>query len=139
MQKKLTAAAQLLLAEEGLEEGDAAIVLADDAMLQELNRRYRGLDRPTDVLSFPMLEPPEREMLAAGEGEEIAVGDVYISLERAHEQAAAAGHSWERETLILAIHGLLHLLGYDHDCSGAAAAMQQKEVETLHLVEQHTR
>ncbi len=131
-------AAQILLGGEGLEGGDAAIVLADNNMLQALNLRYRGFDCPTDVLAFPMLEKEDREKLAAGEGGETMIGDVYISLERAHEQASAAGHSWERETLILAIHGLLHLLGHDHDCSGAAAAMQQKEVETLHLVEGHT-
>lgn len=138
LREKLTAAARLLLTEHQLEHGDVAIVLADDVMLQELNRRYRGLDCPTDVLSFPMLEPAGRDRAAAEDHEEVMIGDIYISLERAREQAIAAGHSCEREALILAIHGLLHLLGYDHDSGAAAAAMQQKEVEILNLVEQPT-
>lgn len=136
LQKKLIAAARLLLTEHHLEHGDLAIVLADDGMLRELNRRYRGLDCPTDVLSFSMLEPAGRKKAAAGDHAELVVGDIYISLERAREQAIAEGHSCEREALLLAIHGLLHLLGYDHDSDDAAAAMQRKEGEILNLVEQ---
>lgn len=136
LRAKLIAAAQILLNEHHLEQGDVAIVLTDDAMLLDLNRRYLDLDYPTDVLSFPMLEPgAAREETAPGDSE-VLVGDIYISLQRAREQAGAAGHSWEREVLILAIHGLLHLLGYDHDGGAAAAAMQQKEVEILDLAEQ---
>jgi len=135
LQRKLAAAGRLLLAEHGLEHGEVAVVLADDAFLQDLNLRYRGIDAPTDVLSFPMLDAAEREKAGAEKPGEIIVGDIYISLERAEEQAAAAGHSCERETLLLAIHGMLHLLGYDHDSEAAAAAMRQKEEEILHMVD----
>lgn len=136
LRKKLIAAARLLLAEHQLEHGDLAVVLADDSLLQELNRRYRGLDGPTDVLSFPMLEAAGQEETAAEDPGGVIIGDVYISMERAEEQASAAGHSCEREALLLAIHGLLHLLGYDHESEAAAAAMRQKEEEILNMVEQ---
>lgn len=133
--KKLITAARFLLNEHHLAQGDVAIVLADNDMLRELNRRYRSIDCPTDVLSFPMLEPPDLERNAAGDLEELMVGDIYISMERAREQARTAGHCWEREVLILAVHGLLHLLGYDHGGTAAAVIMQQKEVEIINLVD----
>lgn len=139
LREKLIAAARILLTEHHLEHGNVAIILAGDSMLQELNRNYRGLDYPTDVLSFAMLEPADRERAAAGDHDEVTVGDIYISLDRAHDQAVAAGHSCEREALILAIHGLLHLCGYDHENNAAAASMQQKEVEILNLVERSSR
>lgn len=138
LKERLIAAARLLLSEHHLAHGSVAIVLADNQMLQDLNRRFRALDRPTDVLSFPMLETSDLERAGAGDQEETAeilVGDIYISLEQARAQAADAGHSRERELLILTIHGLLHLLGYEHDSAAGAAAMQQKEVEVLSLVE----
>ena len=134
LQKKLTAAAHHLLVEHHLGRADVTIILADDSMLQELNLRYCRLDCPTDVLSFPMLEGDELEG-AAGEGEGLIIGDIYISLDRACEQAGAAGHSCAHELLVLAVHGLLHLLGYDHDSDAHAAVMEQKEVETLNLLE----
>ncbi|NLA26147.1 MAG: rRNA maturation RNase YbeY [Firmicutes bacterium] len=138
LKDKLITAAHILLKDHHLEQGDLAIVLTDDTMLQELNRCYRGIDSPTDVLSFPMLEPYGGEDVVPGDCEGATVGDIYISLQRVYEQAGSAGHSWEREALILSIHGLLHILGYDHDSSVAADEMQQKEVEVLNLVDQPT-
>ena len=79
-----------------------AVVFADDAMLRELNRRYRGKNRPTDVLSFP------------AEGDE-HLGDIVVSSETTRRQGRRRGHGAAREAKILLIHGFLHLLGYDHD------------------------
>jgi len=86
------------------------IVLADDAALAQLNQQFRGTAGPTDVLSFEAGEQ------LPGAGEEMAgyLGDVVISIDRAREQAEAAGHSLEAELALLAAHGTLHLLGYDH-------------------------
>lgn len=104
----LTNAAEAALAYEGA-EGDITILVVDDAMIHEMNRDYRNVDRPTDVLSFP-----------AAEGETLLsipdafLGDIAISLPRAKEQAAEYGHSLLRELTFLAVHGSLHLLGYDH-------------------------
>lgn len=131
LDEQLTAAARVLLAQYGPENGEVAIILAEDSYLQELNRRFRGLDAPTDVLAFNMLEPAgSKEAEAAGEST-AAVGDIYISLDRARDQAAQAGRPFEREVLILAIHGLLHLFGYDHDSAAAAETMEQKEADIL--------
>jgi len=89
-----------------------SVVVCDDATIQELNRRYRRVDRPTDVLAF-----------GVGEGESVpwpqelavrALGDVVVSWPRAVAQAREAGHAPERELALLVIHGCLHLLGYDH-------------------------
>jgi probable rRNA maturation factor len=83
------------------------LVLTGDEAIQELNRQYLGFDSPTDVLSFPAGEvDPETQ--------EFYLGDVILSYPRAQAQAAAAGHPLEAELQLLTVHGVLHLLGYDH-------------------------
>jgi len=84
--------------------GDLAIALVSDARIRSLNRQFRHIDRPTDVLAFPATLPPDSEEL----------GDIVISLPTARRQARDAGHSLGAELKVLALHGLLHLLGYDH-------------------------
>ena len=82
--------------------GAVTIALVPDGRVRALNRQYRRKDRPTDVLSFPAGEPG-------------VLGDVVIATGVARKQARAAGHSFATELRVLALHGLLHLLGYDHD------------------------
>lgn len=88
-------------------QGDASIILSDDDKLQELNIQFMGIDAPTDVLSFPSgeIDPDSGELY---------LGDVIISQTRASQQALAGGHSLEDELRLLVVHGMLHLLGYDH-------------------------
>ena len=87
--------------------GDLSVILTGDARLQQLNRDYLGIDAPTDVLSFPASEmDPETSALY--------LGDVLISISRARRQARMAGHPLEAELQLLVVHGVLHLLGYDH-------------------------
>ena len=92
-----------------------SITFTDNEGIRELNRTYRGKDAATDVLSFPMYD------FAAGEkpseGLPAELGDIVLSLERAEEQAKELGHSFARESAFLAIHSVLHLLGYDHELS----------------------
>jgi probable rRNA maturation factor len=83
--------------------GEVSVVLAGDGLLRRLNRDYRGKDRPTDVLSFP------------GAGGEEGLGDVVISVPTALRNARRQGHTVQQELDILALHGLLHILGYDHE------------------------
>lgn len=98
--RAMTSAVGEVLRSEGQPDAEVSVHLADDPLLHDLNRRYRGVDRPTDVLSFPMEEDG-------------ALGDVVISMDRVREQAAAFGHGEQRELCYLAVHGTLHLLGYD--------------------------
>ncbi|HUI25734.1 MAG TPA: rRNA maturation RNase YbeY [Candidatus Kryptonia bacterium] len=101
---------------------DLAISLVDDAEIRRLNRGYRGKDRPTDVLAFAMREGKRAP------GDEAVLGDVVISLDTAARQAANRGASLENEVTTLLIHGILHLLGYDHERSPAdARRMRHKE------------
>ncbi|ACL22283.1 protein of unknown function UPF0054 [Desulfitobacterium hafniense DCB-2] len=95
------------------EEAEVSLTLVDDARIHELNRDYRGVDRPTDVLSFALQEErsDEPDIL---DYEDHLLGDIIISVERARAQAIDYGHSFERELVYLAVHGTLHLLGYDH-------------------------
>ena len=94
------------------------ILLTDDEGIQAVNRDMRDIDRPTDVLSFPMfdLAPGEHpdEMDADPATGLVPLGDMCISVERAKAQAAEYGHSFEREICYLSVHSVLHLLGYDH-------------------------
>jgi probable rRNA maturation factor len=83
--------------------GELALVLAGDGLLRRLNARYRGKDRPTDVLSFP------------GDGGEAGLGDVLISVPAAARNSLRFGRSLPQELDVLALHGLLHVLGYDHE------------------------
>ena len=87
-----------------------SVSFTDNEGIRELNRMHRGIDRATDVLSFPMFSFED-------DSEEIegALGDIVISLERAREQAETFGHSFEREVAFLCVHSMLHLLGYDHE------------------------
>ncbi len=88
-------------------DGDLSIVLSDDEELQRLNLDYLGIDAPTDVLSFPASEiDPESGVRY--------LGDILISVPRAEQQAAAARHGITSEVQLLVVHGVLHLLGYDH-------------------------
>ena len=89
--------------------GDVAVALAGDAEVRALNRRYRRKDRPTDVLSFPTLP------VASAFRRKEHLGDIIIATGVAKRQAREAGHSPQTELRVLALHGLLHLLGYDHD------------------------
>ena len=90
-----------------------SVSLVDNEFIHKLNRDYRGIDRPTDVISFAFLDNEDREALYKGK-EPVCLGDIYISVDKAKEQAQEYGHSLERELSFLFVHGLLHLLGYDH-------------------------
>ena len=122
---------------EGIEGAGFAVRIVDDAAIQALNRDMRGVDRPTDVLSFPMfdLSPGEKP----GEEHEdpdtglVPLGDMCISLERAAAQAEEYGHSVERELSYLAVHSVLHLLGYDHMDEGPMKAQMRRREE--HILE----
>ena len=95
----------------GVENSELSITLTDDEHIHALNKKFRGVDRATDVLSFAFRESDEPEILDA---QVDVLGDVIISLERAAAQAQQFGHSFLREVIFLEVHGLLHLLGYDH-------------------------
>ncbi len=106
------------------EPPDVSVALVDDAYIQVLNREYRGVDQPTDVLAFPM-EPDDRT-----EGEP-ALGDIVISLERARDQARQFKHPLRREVALLTVHGLLHLLGHEDETEAGASAMWSRQKELL--------
>ena len=95
---------------------EVSVTLTDNEGIRALNREFRGLDKPTDVLSFPLVEYEENAAPAYDE-EAMMLGDIVISLERAEEQAEEFGHSFEREVAFLTAHSMLHLLGYDHERS----------------------
>lgn len=106
----------------GLARGQLDVTVTGDEEVRGLNREYRGVDRSTDVLSFPQFEAGELARLAAGaegaegpDGPPLLLGDVVISLPTARRQAQEYGHSLEREVAFLAVHGALHVLGWDHE------------------------
>ena len=91
-----------------------SVTIVDNAYIHEINKTYRHIDRPTDVISFAFLDDnPKRDELFKS-GRMVVLGEIYISYEKAQEQAISYGHSLERELKFLFVHGLLHLLGYDH-------------------------
>lgn len=124
----LTRVAEAVLKKEGYGENtEVSLVFVDDQYIRSLNSKYRGVDSPTDVLSFAMLEGEDMP----GQEEELILGDVVISLETARRQADEYGHSFQRETAYLTVHGVLHLLGYDHQEEEERAEMRRKEEEIL--------
>jgi probable rRNA maturation factor len=102
-------------------DGEVSIVLVDNSHIHELNLTYRGKDAPTDVLAFNL----QGGGVALEEDE--LLGDVVISMEKAEEQRIALGHTLKREVAFLAVHGILHLLGYDHDTGAAEQEMSEKQ------------
>lgn len=115
---------------------DISIILVDDEKIKMLNREFRNNDAPTDVLSFPMLEMMEGNVLYE-EGDLdldtglLLLGDIVISLETADRQALEYGHSLERELAFLTSHGVFHLLGYDHVDESGGKRMFEKQEEVL--------
>lgn len=135
LDKLLQAAAEM----EGIAEGEVDLTFVDDEAIHELNKEYRGIDRPTDVLSFAMNESLDEEMdivYELEEGEELdeltdVLGDIIISVERAKAQSEDYGHSLERELGFLFVHGFLHLLGYDHQDTASEQVMMGKQETVL--------
>lgn len=105
-------------------------MFTDDKFIRSLNSKYRGIDKPTDVLSFSLQEgivkSPEVES-------DKLLGDIIISAETAQRQADALNHSIEKELTVLLIHGLLHLTGYDHEKDKDYKIMREKESEILKI------
>lgn len=114
---------------DGPEEAEVSLLLVDNQRIHTLNLEYRGVDRPTDVLSFALQEEVEEEP-EFEEGDEM-LGDIVISVERARDQAQEYGHSFEREIVYLAVHGMLHLLGFDHEEEIDKQEMRRKEEEVM--------
>jgi probable rRNA maturation factor len=110
---------------------EISLVLADNDYIQELNLTYRGLDQPTDVLSFAMEEIDDAPQVVNEAAIPELLGDIYVSVERATEQAATYGHSFERELCYLAVHGLLHLMGFDHQTPEETAVMREREEQIM--------
>ena len=90
-----------------------SVSLVDNEFIHKMNKEYRGIDRPTDVISFAFLDNEDRQSAYQGK-EPVCLGDIYISIDKAIEQAKEYGHPLKRELSFLFVHGLLHLLGYDH-------------------------
>lgn len=113
-----------------------SLVFTGDAGIAALNRQYRGIDAPTDVLSFPQ-HIDVRAASPPAAGAPFLLGDIVISLPRASEQAQRYNHSRRRELGFLLVHGLLHLLGYDHQTADEAAAMEARQEHILHTLGLH--
>lgn len=108
---------------------ELSVTFTDNEGIHALNKEYRGIDRPTDVLSFPQINYED------GEKAEGALGDIVLSLERAEEQAREFGHSFERECAFLCVHSVLHLLGYDHELSDEDDAdMRKRQSEIMEIM-----
>lgn len=111
---------------------EVSVILVDDEYIHELNYQYRGKDTSTDVLSFALNEGDEPEIVDGPE--ENLLGDIVISLETASRQAEEFGHSLERELAYLSVHGMLHLLGYDHEVEKDRTIMRKEEEHILGLL-----
>ncbi|WP_031513612.1 rRNA maturation RNase YbeY [Desulfofalx alkaliphila] len=107
---------------------EVSVVFVNDQYIQQLNSRYREVDKPTDVLSFAMDEGEEMPMI---EGVAHVLGDIFISVDTALRQAKEYNHSPEREIAFLAIHGTLHLLGYSHQGEEDTKKMREQEEAVL--------
>ena len=113
---------------------EVSVTFTDNEGIRELNNKFRQIDKPTDVLSFPLFdfegeceEPPIDEIISN-------LGDIVISLEKAKAQADEFGHSFKREVAFLTVHSMLHLLGYDHERSEEDREMRSKQSEIMRIM-----
>ncbi|HZG71092.1 MAG TPA: rRNA maturation RNase YbeY [Chondromyces sp.] len=113
------------------EDSEVSVTFVDNNRIQEINREYRDKDSATDVISFALEEMGEEEVEITGADMPRLLGDIIISVPKAYEQAKEYGHSFERELGFLAVHGLLHLLGYDHMTEEEEKEMFSKQKEIL--------
>jgi probable rRNA maturation factor len=119
--------AQDVLRAENAPSGELSIYITDDETVQSLNRRYLGLDEPTDVLSFSLAATSDSEGFPSTEEEENPLGEVVISYPTAERQAREEGHPIQAELAHLLVHGILHILGYDHELPEDETRMRQRE------------
>jgi probable rRNA maturation factor len=113
--------------------GEISVSLVSDEEIHELNRTYREVDRPTDVLSFSLLEGEDDEFPEIG-GVHTPIGDIVVSVPTTVQHAVEYGHSVEREFAFLLVHGFLHIMGYDHEEAEAERemfAIQENVLQTL--------
>ncbi|WP_409301749.1 rRNA maturation RNase YbeY [Peribacillus sp. SCS-155] len=110
---------------------ELSVTFVTNERIQEINKEYREKDAPTDVISFAMEEMGEEETEIIGADMPRVLGDIIISIERTREQAEEYGHSFERELGFLALHGFLHLLGYDHMNEEDEQEMFKKQKDIL--------
>jgi len=108
------------------------VTLVNDSEIRALNSTHRGADEITDVLSFPMYE--KEELTRGAYPERMILGDIVISAERTVSQAAEYGHGADRELAFLTVHGVLHLLGYDHETPGDEKTMEEKQEKILYVL-----
>ena len=130
-------AAATLSAENAADNAEMGIVITGQQQIQQLNRDYRNIDRPTDVLSFPMQEGDDPDFASPPDGIS-HLGDVIISCPQAEKQAKEHGHTLKKEMATLIIHGVLHLLGYDHIENEEAEAMESRERQILQDIMEKT-
>lgn len=136
LRQTMEKAAEKAVELQGLPEAECqlSVTFVGAEEIHELNRDYRGVDRVTDVLSFPQFDPDELEYYAKNPEEtpdELMLGDVVICMEKAEAQAEEFGHSIERELIYLFTHSVLHLLGYDHEDPDEKAVMRAREEEIM--------
>ena len=123
-------------------DNEVSVIFIDNEEIKEINKKYRGIDKITDVLSFPMLNYPENKVFKEVYinykfdqsdlyDEKLVIGDVALSLERAKQQSEEFGHSFIRECAYLTVHSVLHLLGYDHMKEEQKNIMRKREEEIL--------
>ena len=133
---------QSLKAEEMNFPYQISLLFVDNEEIREINRETRGIDKATDVLSFPMLDYPKDKVFKEVykdtkfneiylDGDELVLGDMVLSLERAKEQSIEYNHSFNREVCYLVVHSILHLLGYDHMEDEEKKRMRKREEEIL--------
>ncbi len=113
------------------EPAEVSVSIVTEEEIRSINRQFRGIDRVTDVLSFPLLTFEAGEVYERNEDGEVLLGDIIICLQRAEEQAASYGHSLKREIAFLTAHSMLHLLGYDHMEKEEEKIMFEKQEEIL--------
>lgn len=141
--EKLTKVVEFALEEEEVDiKCEVSLLFVDNDEIKTINKDTRGIDKETDVLSFPMLEYENKKVFkemyknytfsqSDFDGEELVLGDIVLSLEKALEQSKEFNHSYEREASYLVIHSVLHLLGYDHMEKEEKELMRNREEEIL--------